>query len=509
MNANEMDTPGEIPGPILQLLGRHSTDIAFICTDGELTWIDPRITDLLGHSPEGLLGTDLGQWLHPDDEGEYARQRSRLADGHDAMMITRMRHARGQYVPVEVLMHPFSDQDGASCAVGTLRDVAATLGDREATTRAHAAMTILAERAGDLLFVVDGNGTVVDAGIGARHVLGWLPEEMTGMNLVALIDPEQQPEVEAYRKDIQADTARGAMDVRVRTRGGAMRWFHAAGVRVTPHGVDDPEQIRVLITWRDIEPLRREIRYAERESERLRVLLDSSIDPWMLLSPIRDRNGRIADFRVDETNQTAAEYLGWPRSRIVGMSLLEEFPGIVDHGLMSHYINAMEFGEPVELEDVVYPHEVLGETRRYTVRAQALSGTLMLTWRDTTSASLARDELALAEAHFRGLAIAAGDALVRADDRTVAWASPNASAMGLRPGVNFEEAMAEVLADESRSALRTCGVVMAAPGGYTGRWIRADGSPALVVRAQPLPQHAGDCVVVMIEEAWTEAGSAP
>jgi hypothetical protein len=133
----------------------------------------------------------------------------------------------------------------------------------------------------------------------------------------------------------------------------------------------------------------------------------------------------------------------------------------------------------------------------------------MLTWRDTTSASLARDELALAEAHFRGLAIAAGDALVRADDRTVAWASPNASAMGLRPGVNFEEAMAEILAEESRSALRTCGVVMAAPGGYTGRWVRADGSPALVVRAQPLPQHAGDCVVVMIEEAWTEAGSAP
>jgi hypothetical protein len=30
-----------------------------------------------------------------------------------------------------------------------------------------------------------------------------------------------------------------------------------------------------------------------------------------------------------------------------------------------------------------------------------------------------------------------------------------------------------------------------------------------VVRAQPLPQHAGDCVVVMIEEAWTETGSAP
>lgn len=510
MESAENDDPGGIPATIVELLGRYSSDMAFVMTDGALTWIAPRLPALVGRQAGDILGTSLDDALHADDREEYARALERVAHGQDAVLVARIRHARGHHVPVEIRLHPHEDERGRHEVVGTVRDITDTLDLRETALRAQEALSTIAARSGDLLFVVDGDGVIVEASTGTVDMLGWLPEEMVGMNLAALIHPDQADALEEYRAAVQDDRARGSMDVRVRTRGGAWRWCRNAGVLLTDPDVPSAAERRVLITFRDVDALHREINYAEREAAHLRVLLDASIDPWMVLSPIRDRTGRIVDFRVDDANQMAADYLNWSRERLVGTRLLDQFPGVAAHGLMPHYIDAVEFDEKVELEDVIYPHPVLGESRRYSVRARALDDTLLLSWRDTTTASLARDELAGAEAHFRGIAMRAGDALVRADDNTVVWASPGAAALGLEPGTEFEEAMAALVAPESQSALRTCGVTMTTPDGYTGRWARTGGKPALVVRARPVKDHADECVVVVIDEDWTEgvAGAA-
>ncbi len=504
-----MDTPvsgdlPDIPGSIIELLERYSADVPFVLTGGAFTWTSPRMPALLGESARSLLGAQLVEFLHPDDHEEYAGAQDRVERGEDVLLFPRVRSARGHYVTVEVRLHPVTDDRGVARVVGSVRDITDTRGRRQNAERRQEALRSVVERAGDLLFVTDGNGIVIDAGIGTIDALGWLPEELEGVNLTSLVHPDQLDALMDYRREVQTERGRGSVDVMMQTRGGAWRWFRNASALLTSPDVDDPAKRRVLVTLRDIDSVRRDVAMAEHEANRLRRLLDSFVDPWMVLSPIRDTIGRVVDFRIDDANQLAADFLEWSRERIVGTHLLEQFPGVVAGELMAHYVDALGSMAALELEDVVYPHPVLGDARVYSVRARAIDGTLMLTWRDTTAASRARDELAEAEAHFRAIATGAGDALMHVEDGRVTWASPGGIALGLEPGTEFEQIMEGWVAASSQGALRTCGLTMSTPAGYAGRWEMAGGRPPTVVRAQPVQAQAHECVVVMIEERWTE-----
>ena len=169
---------------------------------------------------------------------------------------------------------------------------------------------------------------------------------------------------------------------------------------------------------------------------------------------------------------------------------------------MAAYVEAMDTGEPVVIHDLRYPHDVFDETRMYELRARPAGDTLILTWRDTTSESLAHDALAENESLFRAVASAAGSALVMVTHGNVAWASPGAGQMGLAAGTDFEQAMTGLVVPDSAAGVRACCLLMGQGHNYRGRWHRAAGPP-LVVSATTLPGLDEPGVVTMIEESWT------
>ena len=115
-----------------------------------------------------------------------------------------------------------------------------------------------------------------------------------------------------------------------------------------------------------------------------RALVDSDFDARIILRALREADGQICDFVVVEANSTACEYNQLAREQFIGQRLLALFPNTRSTGLFDLYVRTMETGEPLELDNFPYPHDLLGQKRRLAIRAVRVGDDLAYTWRDLT-----------------------------------------------------------------------------------------------------------------------------
>ena len=100
-------------------------------------------------------------------------------------------------------------------------------------------------------------------------------------------------------------------------------------------------------------------REAVAAAERLRATIDSLIDPFVLLESVRDADGRLVDLRYVEANRAAVAYNRRPREELIGATMLELFPGLLEHGPLASYFAASRPAIPMVLDDVAYANEIL------------------------------------------------------------------------------------------------------------------------------------------------------
>lgn len=117
---------------------------------------------------------------------------------------------------------------------------------------------------------------------------------------------------------------------------------------------------------------------------KLRATLDCLLDPHVIMQPVRDEGGRITDFVITDANPAACSYEGIPRDKLVGKRILELFPASGDSVRLDLLRRLMETGEPLVLNEHVYPDEISNESRHYDIRAVRVDGSVSYTWRDVT-----------------------------------------------------------------------------------------------------------------------------
>ncbi len=126
---------------------------------------------------------------------------------------------------------------------------------------------------------------------------------------------------------------------------------------------------------------------------RLRATLDSLLDPHVMMQPVRDGNGLITDFVITQANPAACSYQGTTRDKLVGKRLLELFPSQGPSARLEMYRGLMETGQPLMLNDFVYPGEANGADHRLDIRAVRVDGSISYTWRDVTDRYRAAKEM--------------------------------------------------------------------------------------------------------------------
>jgi len=204
------------------------------------------------------------------------------------------------------------------------------------------------------------------------------------------------------------------------------------------------------------------------------------LDPQVLLESLRGPDGHVVDFRYRSVNRAAATYLGFGESDLAGDTQLEFLPSLAGSEFHRRYSQCLQDGQPVVLTDFESINPILGDVRRYDLRAtRAGADLLVVTWRDVTERFVATQRIADAEHEYRLIAENSDDVILHARDGRVVWVSPSVEdVLGAPPeywvGQELREAVpAEVLAAQEDS------VMTLAAGGTVQRRVRlvaADGA---------------------------------
>jgi PAS domain S-box-containing protein len=209
-----------------------------------------------------------------------------------------------------------------------------------------------------------------------------------------------QPTREGWSRALAAEEA-FEFECRLLRRDGQYRWFL---IKAEPLFDARGQVTQWTGTCTDIEQQRgAEATKLRVWEDRFRASVEGLIDCFALYTAIRDEAGRIADFRIDDVNQSACHDIELLREEQVGRTLLEILPGHRKSGLFQALCQVVESGEPYHGEDVRYEvdHGATKVSRAMEIRATKLGEGVVAAWRDITRRRQAEQELREREEQLR------------------------------------------------------------------------------------------------------------
>jgi len=121
--------------------------------------------------------------------------------------------------------------------------------------------------------------------------------------------------------------------------------------------------------------------------QHLLATLDAIDEPIAIGSTIRDRDGRILDFRFEYVNPAAASWAGVERESLIGLITGELMPNFRASGYFDALRDVVETGRPYRRDDAPVAGTVAGSWVGgiYALRAIRLGDGYLSTWRRTSS----------------------------------------------------------------------------------------------------------------------------
>ena len=226
-----------------RLLAENASDVVVrISHAGVMEWISPSVTAMLGWRPHEHLGRSSVDRVHPDDLGTVRAARDAARTGHHARFRCRVRHEDGHWVWIESRTHWIEDDDGAPARVATWRDVTEQVATEQHLLEERERYRLIAENASDVVWQMDGDGTITWVSPSVEHVLGWDPAALLGTRARDLLHPDDRPHAQTVQAAIGAGGTVEDLRSRYRAADGTYRWMSsharvadaaAAGRRVT------------------------------------------------------------------------------------------------------------------------------------------------------------------------------------------------------------------------------------------------------------------------------------
>src|SRR3989442_847414 len=107
----------------------NATDIitTVLDLDGTLRYASPAVERLLGYKPEELIGRNISEFTHPDDETATSRLRAN-ADSQDNVPVSlelRFKHKCGEWRIIDVFGRLVRDEFGQAQVIANSRDITA------------------------------------------------------------------------------------------------------------------------------------------------------------------------------------------------------------------------------------------------------------------------------------------------------------------------------------------------------------------------------------------------
>lgn len=150
----------------------------------------------------------------------------------------------------------------------------------------------------------------------------------------------------------------------------------------------------------------------------LRLAIDQHLDPFAILSAVRDDAGAVTDLLPEFVNQAVCDFLGLTKAQLYERGILEHDPPLVDEETFARYVDVVETGEPLGLDEVDLVTWLRGATTRIFVDLRVVrhGDGIVLGFRDSTHRHVVRERAAVVTRLYATLS-SVNEAIVAAPDR--------------------------------------------------------------------------------------------
>lgn len=143
------------------------------------------------------------------------------------------------------------------------------------------------------------------------------------------------------------------------------------------------------------------IKALKESEEKFRTSVETLPDGYAILTSVRKsarKKGRskIVDFKYEYVNETGCQLYQMSREDIIGSSLTQQQPEVIETNLINELIELVETGQPIMKETLRYKDVSTEGQRHYQIfdtRAVKLGDGFMMTWREVTNRVVAEKKL--------------------------------------------------------------------------------------------------------------------
>lgn len=249
---------------LYRVLAEHASDVVYLLApDGQVEWISPSVTPVLGWSRDEVAGRRPWELLHPDDvDRASASMAEALSDPGGAALDVRIRHRDGGYRWMSAVSSRADVVGAGSRLVVTMRDVHDQVEARRSLAESEARYRFLVEEGRDVVAIYNPDWSVRWASAGVDRLFGREAGE-----LASDLRPELHPDDVGRMTEMRRAIDRGDAGIRIRARlrapGGDWLWTESVARSVR---LPDGSLSAIHVVTRDVhEQVLGEIRLAESE----------------------------------------------------------------------------------------------------------------------------------------------------------------------------------------------------------------------------------------------------
>ncbi|WP_334141201.1 PAS domain S-box protein [Rhabdothermincola sp.] len=293
----------------LRAVLQNSRDVtAVISEHGQIVWVSPAVTEMLGWPADDLTGTNAFDLVHPDDR---APAFERLAEAvtsdrpADPIMV-RILRSSGEWLPTEVAGSPWRTGDRLEGVVINVRDVRWRLTAEQVRKQSEERFEALVRNSHDGILLLDHQAVITYATPSIESLFGRPLEVVRASRRFEWVHPDDVDRVATALAQVMSEPlSRASLQVRVRHAGGTYRWAEAIAVNLLDH-----EAVHaVVINIRDVTDQKRAEEALRASEERFRSLVRFSGSVVQVLDD---------EARVRWCSPSAAEVIGYSDQELLG-----------------------------------------------------------------------------------------------------------------------------------------------------------------------------------------------
>ncbi|MFB2977200.1 PAS domain S-box protein [Microseira sp. BLCC-F43] len=212
----------------LRAIVENANDI-FVLIDtatGKLCYISPKVSDLMGYTPDEMEGRSFEPFVHPDDISKCQEAFNRVVTTGEKQLGVeqRVRHKNGSWRWHVFNASTLRDEEGNLLIVASGWDITERKLAEEALRESEFKFRTIVENVNDLMFIVYPDGLVSYVSPNVLHVMGYSPEELVGNYMPAVHPDHEEKVLDAFNQVLTTGEKYSGLEYRVQYKDGTWAW---------------------------------------------------------------------------------------------------------------------------------------------------------------------------------------------------------------------------------------------------------------------------------------------